>query len=149
MQNEEMNLEMTTMNQKERESHIEFFSNRNWKCVEMAWQDALTISEMPSWMKGSPPYGMTNMDALFNCGFSEFNELKNPKYKRKTFSIQLGYLGTQYHGFQYQKQEIPVLTVEEDISKALGRTVVSAGRTDKVIFILNTILVLCNFLIGC
>eukprot|EP01034_Spumella_vulgaris_P027331 gene27331-34032_t len=55
----------------------------------------------------------------------------DPRFKRQTFALRIGYDGSQYNGFQQQKGAEGVRTVQDDLLKALGRSSTAAGRTDK------------------
>jgi tRNA U38,U39,U40 pseudouridine synthase TruA len=55
----------------------------------------------------------------------------DPRYKRKTFAMRIGYDGASYNGYQSQKGTVGIRTVEEELFDALGgRTCCAAGRTD-------------------
>jgi len=58
--------------------------------------------------------------------------------KRKTFAMRIGYVGTQYFGFQHQKG-INVKTVEGDLKNILGGVVYGAGRTDRGVHAISQI----------
>ena len=51
--------------------------------------------------------------------------------KRKTFAMRIGYVGSQYFGYQHQKGKEDIKTVEGDLKKILGGVVYGAGRTDR------------------
>jgi hypothetical protein len=98
-----------------KESHIEFFKNRNWEVINQFWKHVVSTRNVPTWLSGSVApiasvhtmdsnlpniveqevYGFTRMEALRHCGLAE-SEVFNPKFKRKTFAIQVGYLGSAY-----------------------------------------------------
>lgn len=60
-----------------------------------------------------------------------FTNSLRARYKRHTFALRVGYVGTAYTGFQDQKGH-NVRTVEGDLKAALGENFPCAGRTDKV-----------------
>lgn len=135
-----------------RESHLDFFDNRNWSWVEEIWRQfiansqntcpAPVLSDEPATptttlhrvIQGDPPYSVTNLTPIHGVGLQEYRS-SDPRYRRKTWAMRIGYLGSQYHGYQKQHSsgEATVPTVEDDLQQALGHTIVAAGRTDRFV----------------
>jgi tRNA pseudouridine(38-40) synthase len=115
----------------ERLSHVDFMENRHWSAVTRFWASILLEPELPEFLAGSSEeYTVTNVQSIHDVGLLEYAS-SDPRYKRKTFALRIGYNGHAYSGYQRQKGQ-DVATVEEDIYHALGeRTCVAAGRTDK------------------
>lgn len=114
----------------DRASHIHFFESRNWTIVSEFWRKILSLREMPSFVNGYEQYGVSDLAAIHAVGLMEFQS-GDPRFKRQTFALRIGYDGSHYNGYQMQKGIDGVVTVEDDIESALGRKVVAAGRTDK------------------
>lgn len=74
-------------------SHQSFFRDRNWKLVESFWCSLIKTKNLPSWVHGSENYGTADLQAVHNCALDELN---NPRNKRKTYAVKLGYAGTSY-----------------------------------------------------
>ena len=62
-------------------------------------------------------------------GVEEYNS-SDPRHKRQTFAVRIGYNGIEYNGYQIQKGTEGVVTVEGDIFNILGQSTNAAGRTD-------------------
>lgn len=114
----------------DRNSHIQFFNQRNWDAIQNFWGAMVVGKELPRFINGSKTFGITDLNAISRCGELEFSKTSDPRYKRKTFALRIGYNGSSYHGFQMQRGH-DVYTVEEDIKRILGQSCVAAGRTDK------------------
>jgi hypothetical protein len=114
----------------ERGSHSSFFGCRNWELVTDFWRAMVkSNNSFPSFIAGDQEYGLTDLQSLHLAGTAEFSS-SNPKFKRKTFALRIGYDGSQYCGFQMQKGA-DCRTVEDDLREILGRATAASGRTDK------------------
>ena len=112
-------------------SHASFFRDRNWKVPELFWNSLIKNKGLPNWVLGDSTYGVADLQAVHDCAQVE---LSNPRNQRKTFAVRIGYAGTAYQGYQSQgRTSTSVRTVEDDVREALGRSIVGAGRTDKVL----------------
>ena len=116
----------------DRNSLAEFFENRDWTSITNFWYRLMnSADELPDFISGNDEYGITNLQVLHDLGEDEFAS-NDPRFKRQTFALRLGYHGTSYQGYQMQKGVEGVRTVEGDVMLALGgRTSVAAGRTDR------------------
>jgi hypothetical protein len=74
-------------------SHQLFFRDRNWKMVENFWLALIKSKKLPSWVRGDGRYGMADLQAVHDCAWEELN---NPRNKRKTYAVKVGYAGTAY-----------------------------------------------------
>lgn len=113
----------------DRKSHVPFFEQRDWDSVIAYW-GSLLVNPLPPSISSPSEYTLTDLRTIHEIGKEEFS-CSDPRYKRKTFAMRIGYNGCQYNGFQKQKGAIGVYTVEDDIQLALERSTVAAGRTDK------------------
>eukprot|EP01041_Mallomonas_annulata_P007398 gene7398-15105_t len=115
----------------ERDSHLEYLESRNWSIVENFWSSMMTTKTLPSFINGfeSHEYGVTDLNRIHNIGLSQYAS-DNPRYKRQTFALRIGYQGTKYQGYQCQKDP-DVRTVEEELTYILKCKVCCAGRTDR------------------
>ena len=140
----------------DRSSHNEIIRNeRDYSTIHTFWRQMIGLNELPGWISGDSGSGsdgapqvldgqiggvlgssgrthagfqVTDLQEINKLGAYEFASA-DPRYKRRTFALRIGYDGSQYAG--YQKQIGGISTVEEDLTTSLGRTVVAAGRTDK------------------
>lgn len=71
-----------------RDSHGEFFNNRQWD--KFKWTRIL--HDPPAFLCGDYKFGVTDLASIAEKGNSEFIS-SDPKYKRKTFAIRIGYDG--------------------------------------------------------
>ena len=126
-----------------RDSHSLILEDRNWSLVTEFWSTCITVDDrmrLPFWVLGSSSssssssssvdfnYGITNIKEIHEIGKDEYNSL-DPRHKRQTFAIRIGYNGCEYRGYQMQKG-LNNNTVEGDIYNALGLSTNAAGRTD-------------------
>lgn len=113
-----------------------FLLNRDWEKVKLVWaqclKDPSSIAEV---IRGYEAYGFSTLDEISYEG-SEYCQSD----RRKTFAMQIGYLGWNYNGFQLQKGVANVYTVQDDLLQILQRPVVAAGRTDKNVSALSQII---------
>jgi len=73
-------------------------------------------------------------------GIDEYSS-SDPRHKRQTFAIRIGYNGVEYNGYQIQKgSNDDIVTVEGDISQALGHSINAAGRTDSNVSAISQII---------
>lgn len=123
----------------ERASHNSFLENRNWTLVDHIWKHCMKLSrdDLPLPLRGDEQYGITNLETIADCGKAEF-ESKHDKFKRTTLAFCIGYVGSEYSGYQQQRGQ-DVLTVEDDLEMAVQRKSVAAGRTDKGVSALSQI----------
>jgi hypothetical protein len=96
----------------QRDSHSAFFAERNWDRVATFWSDMMLQSILPPFVQGdsgsdsgSAGYGLTDVDAIHAIGREEFNS-DNPRFKRQTFALRIGYNGAAYNGYQRQKGQL-------------------------------------------
>jgi hypothetical protein len=127
-----------------RDSHLSFFEARDWGLVQEFWRQVmqLTDADIPLWLRGQPPYTVTDLFPLHMQGKEEFSS-KDPRYRRQTFALRIGYQGSLYHGYQLQHSAgsiAQVATVEGDLEEAIGRKLVAAGRTDKDVSAISQVL---------
>jgi hypothetical protein len=126
--------------QQERDRFAAYVFNRNWKFCESYWSRTIKYScyALPPFIEGdvvstySPnSYGVSNLSVVREAGMKGEFISKNDRYKnRQTFALRIGYDGNQYHGYQKQTY-CPGLTVEGDLTVALERNTIGAGRTDR------------------
>lgn len=128
----------------DRKSHLEFLENRNWESVATFWTNIMGCDTLPDWINGDAEYGVTNLKKIHEIGQKEFSS-NDPKSKRKTFAFSIGYNGTKYHGYQQQKTEMDICTVEKDLEISSGRKFVAAGRTDKDVSAVSQIISFATF----
>ena len=121
-----------------RRSHVTFIENRDWRTVSLYWRDVVNLRrEIDSDTNLS--FKVTDLEFISELGKEEYCST-DPRYKRKTFALRVGYDGSQYSGYQSQNKS-NVLTVEDDIRKCLaGRSCVAAGRTDTGVSAISQIL---------
>lgn len=64
----------------------------------------------------------TDLSQLYDVGMMGEFLSKDERYsKRKTFAVRFGYVGTEYGGYQSQKNlTFPAIAVEDDIRRILG-----------------------------
>ena len=64
----------------------------------------------------------TNLSELYDAGMMGEFLSKDERYsKRKTFAVRFAYLGTEYGGYQSQKNlTYPAIAVEDDLRRILG-----------------------------
>ena len=73
-------------------------------------------------------------------GIDEYSS-SDPRHKRQTFAVRIGYNGVEYNGYQIQKgSNDDIVTVEGDISQALGHSINAAGRTDSNVSAISQII---------
>ena len=113
-----------------------FLLNRDWGSVKLVWAECLKDpSAIADAIRGDDDYGFSKLDEISYEG-SEYCQSD----RRKTFALQIGYLGWNYNGFQLQKGVANVFTVQDDLLQILQKPVVAAGRTDKNVSALSQIL---------
>jgi hypothetical protein len=130
------------INSDNRDSHTTFFEDRDWPRIDRFWLDTLRCAELPPFVRGDDgdAYGVTNLAAIHALGADEFAS-SDPRYRRQTFALKIGYHGPSYQGYQMQKGVPGVRTVEGDVFAALGgRTSVAAGRTDRDVSAVSQVL---------
>ena len=128
----------------DRGSHSSFFECRSWEFIVQFWRAMVKCdSNLPSFIAGDQEFGLTDLQSLHKAGTVEFNSL-DPKCKRKTFALRIGYDGSQYSGFQMQKGA-NVKTVEDDLRDILGRSTAASGRTDKEVSAVSQIISFTTF----
>jgi hypothetical protein len=95
---------ITDMEDNDRNSHENFFANRDWKRVANFWSSLMLRATLPDFVTGSigDGYGLTQLQSIHALGTDEFSS-NDPRYKRQTFAIRIGYDGSKYHGYQMQK----------------------------------------------
>ena len=86
-----------------RSSHDAFFADRNWSLVGSFWSNVMTQTVLPPFVVGDMNgYGLTNLKSIYDVGIDEFTS-NDPRFKRQTFAIRIGYNGSKYNGYQRQK----------------------------------------------
>jgi tRNA pseudouridine38-40 synthase len=105
-----------------------------FESVRQFWSRIIRGEEtVPTFLTGARDgsYGITNLDAIHELGGNEEFDSRDPRFKRQTFALRIGYDGSQYVGYQMQPiSDGP--TVERDLRAALQvKGLVAAGRTDK------------------
>lgn len=140
----------------DRSSHRDFLKDRDWNSIASFWRALVTetadidfdlctsnsltgdvIKENNTQTVSiTDEYGTTDLNAIHAVGEAEFLS-NDPRFRRKTFAMRIGYDGTAYSGFQRQRcgdNKEPEDTVEGDVYICLGnRTSCAAGRTDKYV----------------
>ena len=112
-----------------------FLFNREWDKVKSVWEQCLRDpSNISDAIRGDDQYGFSRLSDISYEG-----SVYSQSDRRKTFAIQIGYLGWHYRGFQMQKGVLDVYTVQDDLLEILQRPVVAAGRTDKEVSALSQI----------
>lgn len=90
---------------------------------------------LPSFVKGcdTASYGIANLASVAEVGMhAEFSSMDPLYTSRETFAMRIGYVGTQYTGYQTQNKAWDgLVTVEDDLRKIIGGLPTGAGRTDK------------------
>jgi len=136
-----------------RVSHSMVLEDRDWSLVSGFWISCMDIDDkknLPSWVQGSldnnnnnnnnnNSYGITNIEEIHEIGKDEYNST-DPRHKRQTFAIRIGYNGCEYNGYQMQKGNNNINTVEGDIYNALGLSTNAAGRTDNNVSAISQII---------
>ena len=92
-----------------RNSHVKFMEDRPWLLISSFWQHlnkALPMSHeknLPDFIVGAHSlYSVTDLSVLHQAGHFEYNS-KDPRFKRQTFALRIGYDGSQYAGYQMQR----------------------------------------------
>jgi len=120
-------------------SHQIFFETRDWTCISSFWSRVLRLEVLPDFIFVKEEikeindgfYGVTDLFKIHQLGLNEFSGM-NPRYKRQSFAMRIGYNGSHYQGFQLQGLHSGIRTVEGDLREALGgKPFAVAGRTDK------------------
>ena len=95
---------ITDMENNDRNSHDNFFASRDWKRVANFWSSLMLRATVPDFVTGpiGDGYGLTQLQSIHALGTDEFSS-NDPRYKRQTFAIRIGYDGSKYHGYQMQK----------------------------------------------
>lgn len=77
---------------------------RDWDRVAKFWSDMMLRPSLPSFVSGNPVsgYGLTDLKSIHAIGIEEYAS-KDPRFKRQTFAIRIGYDGSKYNGYQMQK----------------------------------------------
>lgn len=128
-----------------RDSHSMVLEDRDWNIVCDFWKSCMNmdmdIDQLPIWVRTSLDnnYGITNIKEIHEIGKDEYNST-DPRHKRQTFAIRMGYNGCEYSGYQMQKGNNNILTVESDIYNALGLSTMAAGRTDSNVSAISQII---------
>ena len=92
------------MEDHDRSSHDDFFASRDWDRVAKFWSSLMLRATLPDFVTGQSidGYGMNQLQSIHALGAEEFSS-NDPRYKRQTFAIRIGYDGSKYHGYQMQK----------------------------------------------
>ncbi len=131
-----------------RNSHIQFFNERDWEAVRQFWSNTLQsklqrnfpfigeeANTIPPFIVGDDCFSWTNLQSLHQVSVEsgEFNSRDQKYSSRCTYALTIGYDGSKYNGYQQQKgsDSTIIRTVEDDVEFLLRRKVVAAGRTDK------------------
>jgi tRNA pseudouridine(38-40) synthase len=125
----------------ERSSHLAFLADREWDIIDNIWKMILrdqSLDRMSAYMKGDEQFGISDLEKINKIGQPEFNS-KNSKFKRNTVAFCLGYVGSAYTGYQQQRGEDSIHTVEDDLDILLQRKVIASGRTDKGVSALSQV----------
>ena len=77
-------------------SHRDFFENRDWGAVVLFWKNNVILSNLDI-LTNKNEYGVTNIKEIHDLGHDEFLS-NDPRYRRKTFAMRIGYNGTAYNG---------------------------------------------------
>ena len=95
---------MIKMEENFRNTHTAFFAERNWDLVASFWSTLMTQSAVPQFIAGDAlgGYGLTDLKSVSAIGMEEFAS-NDPRFKRQTFAIRIGYDGPKYNGYQRQK----------------------------------------------
>jgi catabolite regulation protein CreA len=140
-----------------RNSHVEFFNNRDWQSVQEFWSHALkalyqrdkneTItasSALPPFIVGDELFSWTSLNRLHMVSMDsgEFDSTDQKFSSRYTYALCIGYDGSKYNGYQQQRGTDPnqIRTVEDDVEFLLRRKVIVAGRTDKDVSAMSQII---------
>jgi tRNA U38,U39,U40 pseudouridine synthase TruA len=140
----------------ERNTYIHSIEGRNWDEATDFWKRCLNVYTLPSFIQGHQEaeaeaeveaeaghqlaydpnsLGVTQMQAMQRSWLASglpLTELKKGKQVRTNYACRIGYVGSEYHGYQKQNDGLGLLTVEDDLLLALdGQKTVPAGRTDK------------------
>lgn len=91
------------MENSERSRHSPF-DERDWDRVAKFWTDMMLRSSLPNFVSGdlSGGYGLTDLKSIHAIGIEEYTS-KDPRFKRQTFAVRIGYDGSKYNGYQMQK----------------------------------------------
>jgi hypothetical protein len=83
---------------------LSLIDERDWDMVAKFWSDLMLRSSLPIFVSGDPlsGYGLTNMKSIHAIGIEEYAS-KDPRFKRQTFALRIGYDGSKYNGYQMQK----------------------------------------------
>ena len=92
-------MEETGTLKEDRNSLGEFFENRDWTLIGNFWYRLMKCAAdaLPDFIRGNDEYGITNLQVLHDLGMEEFAS-NDPRFKRQTFALRLGYHGTSYQG---------------------------------------------------
>ena len=85
-------------------SQNNFIDKRNWDLVATFWSNLMSQLALPQFVAGdiTGGYGITDLKAISASGAKEFAS-NDPRFKRQTFAIRIGYDGSKYNGYQRQK----------------------------------------------
>jgi hypothetical protein len=118
---------------------------RDWSLVKDFWKSCVRNGHLPEEFTLNPNYANTD------CGLREIEAIgalaefqsKDPRYlSRKTYALRVGYLGTEYYGYQWQKSmnSTEIRTAEGDIYDVLKKSLTCSGRTDREVSALSQVL---------
>ena len=97
-------IQYITMQEISSVSQNSFIDKRNWDLVATFWSNLMSRSVLPQFVAGdaSGGYGLTDLKSISASGAEEFAS-NDPRFKRQTFAIRIGYDGSKYNGYQRQK----------------------------------------------
>lgn len=118
-----------------------WFDGRDWARIVLFWGRLVKLGDAPEWVVGGDDGRVLDLERVNSAGENsgEFASC-DPKYiRRRTFALHVGYLGTEYNGYQKQGKgggSGDTRTVEDDLDSTLssvlhGRSTNASGRTDK------------------
>ena len=88
----------------ERTSHKIFLENRNWEGVSQFWRFVLNSKNHSDIFPtnndehdNETGYGITQLNDIHKIGRNEYTS-SDPRYKKKTFAMRIGYDGAKYQG---------------------------------------------------
>ena len=98
-----VSIDIHVMEDSERNSHC-LLDDRDWDRVAKFWSDMMLRSSLPLFVSGDPVsgYGLTDLKSIHDIGLEEYAS-KDPRFKRRTFALRIGYDGSKYNGYQMQK----------------------------------------------
>jgi tRNA pseudouridine(38-40) synthase len=118
----------------------DFIYNRDWTLAKKFWFAAINQNDFKIFDENTSKFSHTDISLIHNAGWKGEYFSKDDRYAMKqNYAARIGYLGTEYYGYQKQKTA-PGKTVEEDVKSVLGYKSFCAGRTDREVSAISQVI---------